>query len=347
MARKPKRKREIVLGDQPWKKEDYLPERPLRFLPLGGGLVEVTTRTVHGRLLLKPTPECKEIIEGVLGRALWKNPRIGLVGYSFLSNHGTLLLTTPDEQALSAFMDHLNSNLARELGRLFDWPEHFWGRRYRAIYVGTGRWVQVDRMKYLLSQGCKEGLVACAADWPGAFSVQALTTGIVEKGIWFDRTAEFRARRRGKNPGRYTHSIEYPLVHVPLPCWANFTPAERQARARELVAEVEAEAAERNKKLGRRPMGRKKILEQDPHSKPMQSDRSPAPLSHGNALEREDFKKLYWAFVKAYRAASARLRSGILPALCEFPPRSFFPRIPSTVVLLFESPPPLERTLAH
>jgi len=30
----------------------------------------------------------------------------------------------------------------------------------------------------------------------------------------------------------------------------------------------------------------------------------------------------------------------------QFPPRSFFPRIPSTVPLCFESPP-LEPTLAH
>ena len=305
--------------EQPWRKEDYLPERPLRFLPEGGGLVEVTTRTLHGKLLIKPTPECKEIVEGVLGRALWKYPRIGLVGYWFLSNHYSLLVTTPDEQTLSAFMSHLNGNLARELGRLFKHRERFWSRRYRAIYVSTGRWVQVDRLKYLLSQGCKEGLIGRAAEWPGACSLLALTTGIVEMGVWFNRTAEFRARRRGKNPGRYTHSIEYPLTHVPLPCWARFTAAERRARARELVAEIETEAAERNKKLGRRPMGRKKILEQEPHSTPAHSDHSPAPLSHGNALERESFKQLYWNFVKAFRAASERLRSGILPALCEFP----------------------------
>jgi hypothetical protein len=33
--------------------------RSLRYLPAPGTLVEVTTRTVHGRLLLKPTPLCQ------------------------------------------------------------------------------------------------------------------------------------------------------------------------------------------------------------------------------------------------------------------------------------------------
>ena len=43
--------------------------RPLRLFPEGGALVEVTTRTVQGRPLLRPTPELWDIILGVLGRA--------------------------------------------------------------------------------------------------------------------------------------------------------------------------------------------------------------------------------------------------------------------------------------
>jgi len=42
--------------------------RPLRFVP-AGSLVEVTTRTIQGRLLLKPSPELTEIILGVYGAA--------------------------------------------------------------------------------------------------------------------------------------------------------------------------------------------------------------------------------------------------------------------------------------
>jgi hypothetical protein len=40
--------------------------RPLRFVP-AGSLVEITTRTIEGRLLLKPSPELTDIILGVIG----------------------------------------------------------------------------------------------------------------------------------------------------------------------------------------------------------------------------------------------------------------------------------------
>ena len=275
----------------------------------------------------------------MLGRALWKYPAIKLVGYSFLSNHYTLLLIAPDVESHSTFMRHLNGNLSKELGSLFGWEGPLWSRRYRPIFVGKGRWIQVNRLKYLLSQGCKEGLVARAAEWPGASSVLALTTGVTEKGGWFNRSAEYRARLKRKQPTRYQYSIEYPLEHAPLPCWERMSAAERIACCRELIAEIESEAAERNKALGRRPMGRKKILEQDAHTVPSHSARSPAPLSHGTIAERAWFKNLYWAFVRAYRAASARLRSGVLNALGEFPPGCFLPRISRALPLRFEPPP--------
>jgi hypothetical protein len=35
------------------------------------------------------------------------------------------------------FMGYLNSNLAREVGRLADWREKVWSKRYQAIVVST------------------------------------------------------------------------------------------------------------------------------------------------------------------------------------------------------------------
>ncbi len=42
--------------------------RPLRFVP-ENSLVEITTRTIQGRLLLKPSPELTDIILGIIGKA--------------------------------------------------------------------------------------------------------------------------------------------------------------------------------------------------------------------------------------------------------------------------------------
>jgi len=43
--------------------------RLLRFIPAGGSLVEVTTRTFQSRLLLTPKPLLNRIIIGALARA--------------------------------------------------------------------------------------------------------------------------------------------------------------------------------------------------------------------------------------------------------------------------------------
>ena len=60
--------------------------RHLRFIPDGGALVEVTCRTLQGRLLLCPSPQLNDIILGVLGRAQRLYP-LEIVAYVFASNH--------------------------------------------------------------------------------------------------------------------------------------------------------------------------------------------------------------------------------------------------------------------
>ncbi|MEO8195144.1 MAG: hypothetical protein ABI689_00315, partial [Thermoanaerobaculia bacterium] len=57
---------------------------------------------------------------------------------------------------LAAFMGYLNSNLAREAGRLARWREKFWGRRYQAILVSGEEEAQISRLAYILAQGAKD-----------------------------------------------------------------------------------------------------------------------------------------------------------------------------------------------
>ena len=60
---------------------------------------------------------------------------VKLFGMCFMSNHYHLLLSSKDAASLAQFMQYLNSNIARELGRLHNWREKFWSRRYRATAV--------------------------------------------------------------------------------------------------------------------------------------------------------------------------------------------------------------------
>ncbi|HKI03298.1 MAG TPA: hypothetical protein VKK31_15070, partial [Thermoanaerobaculia bacterium] len=96
--------------------------RRLRYIPEGGALVEVTCRTVHSRFLLRPGLALNDIVVGVLARAQRKYP-IRCYFFVFASNHFHLLLDVDDARQLSNFMRFLNSNLARELGRLVGWRD--------------------------------------------------------------------------------------------------------------------------------------------------------------------------------------------------------------------------------
>ena len=112
--------------------------RHIRFIPDNGSLVEVTIRTFQSRFLLRPNPTLNQIIAGVLGRA---QRRLGVLchGVIFLSNHAHLLLTVDNADQLANFMEYINSNIAREVARLLDWPDRIWARRYQAPERGATR----------------------------------------------------------------------------------------------------------------------------------------------------------------------------------------------------------------
>lgn len=111
--------------------------RKQRYLPEGGALVEVTCRTIQGRLLLRPGRELNETVVGVLSRAKERFP-IELSGAVYLSNHCHLLAWAEETAALSGFMGYLNGNLAREICRLHSWSDKVWARRYQGILVADG-----------------------------------------------------------------------------------------------------------------------------------------------------------------------------------------------------------------
>src|SRR5215203_3274868 len=192
--------------------------RRLRYVPEGGALVEVTCRTIHSRFLLRPSPELNDIVVGVLVRAQRIYP-IRLCSFAFASNHFHLQLDVDDARQLSCFMRYLNSNLARELGRRVGWRDKVWARRYQAIVISDEAAAQVERLKYVLAHGVKEGLVEKVSEWPGVHCVRALLAGEPMEGYWFNRTQEYAARRRREDFGPMRYSTSEVLTLSPLPCW--------------------------------------------------------------------------------------------------------------------------------
>ncbi len=289
-------------------------------------MVEVTCRTAQSRFLTRPSPELEDITTGILGRTQEQTGMI-IHGYSFQSNHFHLLLRPFDSDQLARFMCRLSSKLAREIGRLHDHSDGVWGRRYSAIVVDNDEPSQVGRFKYLLGQGCKEGLISSPREWPGATCVHALLTGTPAVGTWFDRTREYRARRAGLALGRRDFTTEHAVVLSPLPCWQYLDAESHRQRVQQLVIEIEDEAAAENRAAGRKPLGAAFVRRLRPHDRPHRTKRSPAPAFHAVTLAaRQRLKDAYRLFADAYRRAAERLASGDLTAI--FPAGCFPPRLP-------------------
>jgi hypothetical protein len=296
--------------------------RPLRYIP-ADSIVEVTTRTIQGRRLLRPSPELNDLILGILGRAQSLFP-VRIHAFVVLSNHWHGLLSVNDAAELAAFVAFVNGNIAREVGRIHGWRERFWGRRYRAIVVADEA-SQVARLRYLLQNGCKEGLVDRPVEWPGLSCVEALTRNADLQGTWHDRTAESKSSRRGREmiPGQFAK--RYRVTLAQLPCWRSLSPAQHRAACADLISEIEAETLAERVRSGKACVGAAALLSQNPHEPPAETDRSPAPFVHAACrLVRVAFRQAYAAFVEAFRAAAECL--GRMKA--DFPPGAFPPSFP-------------------
>lgn len=300
--------------------------RRLRHVPGKQTLVAITCRTVQGRFLFRPSEELNDMVLGVLGRAQRLFP-LGVCAVSVLSDHLHLLLVVDDAERVADFMEYAASNLAREVNRLTGWSGPVFQSRYSMIVVTKEEAAQVERLRYLLAQGCKENLVERVRDWPGIQSAGALADGRPLIGHWRDRTREHGLRRRKATPGAEGFLTEEIVELSPIPCWRHLPGEEYRERVSTLVDEIERNAAAERARTGARVLGARAVLAQHPHYRPPTLARSPAPLVHAaSRAARLAFREAYVRFVAAFRAAADRLRQGE-PSAC-FPAGSFPPALP-------------------
>ena len=220
-----------------------------------------------------------------------------------------------------------HSNLAKEIGRRTGWKEKVWGRRYQAIVISDEEEVQVERLRYVLSHGVKEGLVARVEEWPGVHCAIPLMTGAPVEGTWFDRTREHNFRLRGKELDKGESESREVVLLSPLPCWSHLAEVDYRARIREMVQEINEAAVAVREESQIPPLGADGVRAQNPESRPRRIKKSPAPLFH--ALRKKIRKALweaYGGFFAAFREAAERWRAGDRSAV--FPVGSFPPGLP-------------------
>ena len=246
-------------------------------------------------------------------------------------NHYHLLATVYSAKQLAAFAGYFQSKIAKEVCRLHGWRDKVWARRYRHIVVLDEN-AQIGRLRYLLENGCKEGLVASPLDWPGAHCAGALVRGERQiAGTWVDRSRLWAAsRRRGEISMRDATDSET-LRLSKLPVWAGMSDDRYTEAVSDLVEEVERKTADLHRAKSTKPLGAAEIRRQDPHRQPMETKREPAPFVHATTKSaRIAFRAAYNAFVAAYTMGKERLRR--TGDTSGFPDGAFLPPLPVAVL---------------
>ena len=286
-------------------------------------LTELTNVTFQNRFLTRPSVELNDIVLGVVGLAQSKY-QMPICGMVMMSTHYHQLVVPESAEHMADFMEFVNGNLSKEIGRLHGWSGKLWHDRYHHIPVSDEEAAQVSRLRYLLAAGVKEFLVDRVAEWPGVHCAQALIEGTPLAGTWYNRSREYAARQlRGKkdvDPARF--GTEQEIVLSPLPCWAHLPEATWRGHVADLVAEIDAEGARARQREGKKSLGVKKILRVRPSRRPAEVKKSPRPRYHAaSKIEFERWRKAFAEIVKAYREASLLLRDGDLCA--DFPEGTF------------------------
>ena len=289
-------------------------------------LVEVTTVTLGNRFLLRPSPTVNRIVLGVVGKAQRKYD-MKVCDLKVMSSHYHLLVVPRDSKQLGRFMCFVNTNLSKELGKIHKIRGPKFERPFHAVPVSDEEEAQVERLKYLISNGVKEGLVERPELWPGVQGVTASIAGRPLEGRWYNRTREHVERQRGEKVDAEALATDEVLVLSPLPCWEDLTDEKIQEKVMELVEQATEEAALERNLTGRQVLGVEAILAMDPLSSPLTVERSPKPRFH--AFRTAVWKQMWVAYalvLAAFRDAAERLREGDREAV--FPEGTHPPGLP-------------------
>jgi len=284
----------------------------------------ITSRTSDGCFFLRPSWAVNNVIGSVLADAQ-ERFEVELFDYVFLSNHMHLAARSRSGR-LPEFMQYLKANIALGINRMLGRRGHLWEMRYAASPI-LDEGAQLERAVYIYGHGVKEGLVERADRWPGVASLKERLGGVSPGYQRVDQSGltRHRAGRRARpKPGAYRRPVSVRLSPWP------FLEGLSRGQARRQVRELAAAARERAHpgRSGRRFLGVKHVLAQDPWTRPERPPRrKPTPLCHARSPERRRaYAAAFRLFMSDYSEASQRFRAGELSV--SFPRYSHPPPLP-------------------
>jgi putative transposase len=272
---------------------------PRQVLP--GTTYLITRRCSERRFFLKPGKLADGIFLYVLAVAA---RRYGILVHAFcvLSNHYHLLATDPDAQ-LPAFMQYLDSLVARATNAALGRWEGFWSSEasYSAVTQGDAADV-VRKTAYTLANPVSAGLVRTAREWPGLWTAPeqlgSATLVAPRPMVFFNETGCMPA-----------------VAELTLTVPPGFASAEE---FRALVATAWADLEEKGRReiaaSGRGFLGAARVLAQKPSARPMPGEprRQLSPrVAAKDKWKRIEILTRIGDFVREYRAARKAMRSGV------------------------------------
>jgi REP element-mobilizing transposase RayT len=285
---------------------------PRRILP--GKTYLVTRRCSERRFFLRPSRLTNEVFLYVLAVA---GQRYGVLVHAFcvLSNHVHLVVTDRDA-CLPAFMQYLDSLVARAINASLGRFEGFWAMdgSYSAVEPLAPEDV-VAKVAYVLANPVAAGLVRRGSEWPG------LRTSLEQVG-----SAKLVARRPDHffDPKGYLPEVAE-LELMPPPGYA-------AAQLSALVAAALEEKEEKHRRemasQGRRFLGVARVLAQNPFARPAQGERrfgtKPRIAARDTAKRVAGIFDLK-SFLQTYRRAWRDRRAGVANVL--FPAGTYHLRV--------------------
>ena len=149
-----------------------MPRPPRHFLP--DHLHEATLKAMQGRYFFVPGDRINQLIIGALAYGQKKYGMKICYPVSMNDHHHWLYVPESPEQARD-FFRLVNGQISHEVGLEVDWSDGLFKQRYTSTIVTED--AQVERLKYLMANGVKEGLVKRPEHWPGVNGAKALISG--------------------------------------------------------------------------------------------------------------------------------------------------------------------------
>lgn len=301
--------------------------------------VGITQKTIEHRHLLKADSKLNRRIVGALATA---QQRYGgqIHAFTVLSTHLHLLATFRDSEQMANFMRFFTHKVSVEAKRIYSWGTRVFPERYVHVELTQEEAVELQRLRYVLSNGCKEGLVLSPVDWPGVGSAAALIHGEPLRGVWFDRTGlcKARGRKAGRHAKEEDFETEVELSLKPLPSQAHLSDADYRLLVAEMVRDIEAETLQMHKLSGTVPLGANRIQSGNPHRRQGDVPRRPRPCCHASSREKRiAVKKARSQIVAEYRRAAELLKAGHRNV--RFPAGTFPPGLPFVPQVLMDGTP--------